>query len=68
MLAIPLICILVEVAALSLDVLIDGAGAIAVLSAVESGLGEQAANVMRLMRTADSFAGKRSVVIKRLVG
>ena len=68
MLAIPLICILVEVEALSPDALIEGAGAIAVLSAVESGFGEQAANVMRLRRTADSFAGEGSAVIKRLVG
>ena len=66
--AIPLICILVDVVALSPDALIEGAGAIAVLSAVESGFGEQAANIMRLMRPADSFAGEGSVVIKRLVG
>lgn len=66
--AIPLICILVEVAALSLDALIDGAGAIAVLSAVESGFGEQAASVMRVMTTVDSFAGRLSLVIIRLVG
>lgn len=68
MLAIPLICILVEVVALSPGALIEGAGAIAVLSVVESGFGEQAANAIRLMRTADSFAGKGSVVIKCLVG
>ncbi len=66
--AIPLICIFVEVVALSPNALVEGTGAIAVLSAVESGFGEQEANATRLMRTADNFAGEGSVVIKRLVG
>ncbi len=63
MLAIPLICILVEVAALSPDALIEGAEAMAVLSAVESGFGEQAAKAKRQMRTVDIFADEGSVVI-----
>ena len=66
--AIPFICILVEVVALSPDALMEGAEAMAVLSAVESDFWEQAANAMRLRRTADSFAGEGSAVIKRLVG
>ena len=68
MLAIPLICILVEVVALSPNALVEGTGAIVVLSAVESGFGEQVDNATRLMRTADNFAAEGIVVIRRLVG
>jgi hypothetical protein len=59
---------LVDALAVSPGALVEGAGVTAVLSAAESGFGEQAVNTTRLIRIADSFAGEGSLVIKRLGG
>jgi len=59
---------LVEVLAVSPGALDEGVGVMAVLSDAESGFGEQAVTITRLMRIADNFAAAGSLVIKRLVG
>lgn len=67
MLAMPVICMLPE-ALLAAEVSIAPAGAIAVLSALESVFEEQAPIARRLMSTSDIFAAKGDVVINVLVG
>ncbi|MDQ6768916.1 MAG: hypothetical protein M3Z54_02890 [Gemmatimonadota bacterium] len=63
MLAIPLICVLADGVALSADTRIDPGEAAAVLSAVESGFGEQAASAAKLISIAAIFAGEGQIVI-----
>jgi hypothetical protein len=63
MLVIPLIWELVDGLALSADALVEPELAAAALSAVESGLGEQAVSVTKLIRIAGPFAAEENTVI-----